>query len=613
MRHTLTKKQLKNGTDVLFINTPDAASAYVGIYIKGGNRACAAEKHQLAHILEHAVYSGSEGFPSVDELLEKLESNGALTNAETNNYYNKYEFITTLEELNSLLPVAVDMIYRPLLTKKSLELEKEIVRNEISERISEIQAHILSIDTTTILPDLEPTLEEQLATVDNISLSDVKSFHKKYYSLKNSAIIIAGSLPSPEQANLIDMLEQNVANVVAGDRHESQKKEIAKGFCDIIPIDIPDKDSSLVHMSFNKDGKPTDEAFAQLKVFEALITGGLSGLISRKLRDTGYLYSLEADCGGSIELTEFSFAAQIPRAKTGRFMYAFLRELQSVLGGGFTDKSLNRAKQMIKSGLARSHESPEGLVDWYEMEFVLSLPLKSSEDRIKEVEAVKRRDIEGLKSFFTYDNSLTIYAANTPSEIHGSVVLGITTAYEDSEASDKTTKNIERRGESILSDYELTAKYESRRGHAFFSWYAILFSIIGIFVIVDQLRNPVGGTWARWDAWISIPTLAAMAYFFYEPKIPLKIPFARLFWSTYALALISVDTYYNVFILNVDWDSIGGLVLVLPAYIMILWLGIKGPFFPKKYWEARSRVYPLLEKATAKIERPWTEDDIRED
>jgi len=121
---------LENGLGITLIHDPHATRAAALIQLAAGSHQEPVAWPGLAHLLEHVLFAGSEGFQDEQRLLAWAPAQGARLNATTLANQTAWFFEITPPLLADGLNRLVDMLARPLLSVAAVEREVRIIDAE---------------------------------------------------------------------------------------------------------------------------------------------------------------------------------------------------------------------------------------------------------------------------------------------------------------------------------------------------------------------------------------------------------------------------------------------------------------------------------------------------
>ncbi|HEY0708863.1 MAG TPA: pitrilysin family protein [Polyangia bacterium] len=206
----LEKYRLENGLEVILHPDNTVPLAYVSVWYHVGSGDEVVGKSGFAHLFEHMMFQGSTNVGE-DKHFEVLRKIGASTiNGTTNTDRTNYFEQVPSNQLETALWLESDRMGHmlPLLTEKSLENQREVVRNERRQNYDNVpygkdrfavnrrlyaEGHPYRYLTIGRHEDLQAA-----------SLEDVKSFFRKWYVPANATLLIAGDIDVPATKKLVE-------------------------------------------------------------------------------------------------------------------------------------------------------------------------------------------------------------------------------------------------------------------------------------------------------------------------------------------------------------------------------------------------------------------------
>ena len=141
-----------NGVTVLSERVPAVRSAAVGVWVRSASAHESRGKMGVSHLLEHMVFKGTER-RSAQDIALALESRGGSLDAYTSRDTTAFQARVLDADLPRALDVITDLVRRPVLRDKDLELERNVVLEEIN---------MLDDTPDDSVPDLEPVRPAQI-------------------------------------------------------------------------------------------------------------------------------------------------------------------------------------------------------------------------------------------------------------------------------------------------------------------------------------------------------------------------------------------------------------------------------------------------------------------
>jgi zinc protease len=202
--------KLENGLEVILHPDHTVPLAYVSVWYHVASGDEVPGKSGFAHLFEHMMFQGSRhvGEDKHFEILRQIgasEVNGT-TNTDRTNYFQQ----VPSHQLEVALWLESDRMgyMLPLLTQKSLDNQREVVRNERRQRYDNVPYGKARFVLGELLyaeghPYRHLTIGRH-EDLERATLEDVKSFFKKWYVPANATLLIAGDIDVPQVKKQIE-------------------------------------------------------------------------------------------------------------------------------------------------------------------------------------------------------------------------------------------------------------------------------------------------------------------------------------------------------------------------------------------------------------------------
>lgn len=241
------------------------------------------------------------------------------------------------------------------------------------------------------------------ATLNNITLQDVKDYYKLIFTPEGSYLVIVGDITKAEATAMIDKYfstwkggKKYTQEIIPANSNKGNR---------VIFVKKPGAVQSVVSVSFPINMKPGDKNQIPLNVLNGILGGGGFGtrLMANLREDKAYTYG----CYSSLNITEdgswLSASGNFRNDVTDSAITQILFELDNITNGYVKDEELNLTKMTMAGSFARSLESPQTIA-----RFALNIiKNKLSKDYyqtyLKKLEAVTKEDV--LTMAQTYYNS----------------------------------------------------------------------------------------------------------------------------------------------------------------------------------------------------------------
>lgn len=345
MNHTVEEVKLKNGARGLLINVPGATVMSMQFHFRAGNRyAKNKDIEQVAHIMEHMAFGANARYRSEAAFEAEFTKNGAYHNAYTSDFAMVYEADCADFEWERILELQRLSICEPRFNAKELEAEKGNVRSELTNYLND-HHRILWPRVQQLLGEDVLTFRQGLATINNVTLADIREHHKRTHTTRNMRFVIAGKLRG-RKSDIIRQLES--FNLPEGERFEIPRDELHSAN----PTVIRRKDASNLTFGWTMSIPRvlTDEELDALHTLNHILTGTATSRIYGKARARGLAYHVGAYAGSGFYDSAWDISGQVNHDTAPQLFEIMAREFKAVLSGKLTDEEIEAAKSF---GLGR--------------------------------------------------------------------------------------------------------------------------------------------------------------------------------------------------------------------------------------------------------------------
>lgn len=345
MNHSIEEVKLKNGIRGLLIDVPGATVMSMQFQFRAGNRyAKRPDIQQVAHIMEHMAFGANSRFSSEHDFEAEFTKNGAYHNAYTSDLAMVYEADCADFEWDRILELQKISICEPKFNQKELEAEKGNVRSELTNYLND-HHRILWPKVQQLLGEDVLTYRQALATVNNVSLADIKEHHKRTHTTHNMRFVIAGKLKG-RKAEIVRQLES--FDLPAGERFEVPRDELKSAN----PAIIRRKDATNITFGWTMSlpRELSDDELDAMHSLNHILTGTTHSRIFGKARAKGLAYSVGSYTGAGFFDSAWDITGQVNHETAPELFRIISRELKAVLDGKLTDQEIEAAKSF---GLGR--------------------------------------------------------------------------------------------------------------------------------------------------------------------------------------------------------------------------------------------------------------------
>jgi zinc protease len=201
----ITEYRLQNGLRVLLFPDQSKQTATVNITYMVGSKYENYGETGMAHLLEHLVFKGT---PNHQNIPQELTEHGARPNGSTwvdrTNYFET--FSATDENLKWALDLEADRMVNSFISKKDLESEMTVVRNEFeageNDPFGVLMDRVMS--TAYLWHNYGKSTIGARADLENMPIERLQAFYRKYYQPDNAVLTVVGKIDEAKTLKLIN-------------------------------------------------------------------------------------------------------------------------------------------------------------------------------------------------------------------------------------------------------------------------------------------------------------------------------------------------------------------------------------------------------------------------
>ena len=396
---------LKNGLQVIFIDTKTFPTLTTLLLVGAGSRYENEKNNGIAHFLEHMFFKGSKKYPNPKIISQIIEEMGGHWNAFTSKDYTGYYIKASTDHFPKIIDILSDILLNSLFDISEIEKEKGVIAEEINMYEDMPQRRIGEIFEGLIYKNnpLGFDIAGNKKTVASFDRNTFVNYMHSLYHPNNTVLIVAGGLGSVQKYKLI--IEEKFGNWKSGKKSSFVKI-----------IESQTKPQMLIHYKKTEQahfclGFPTfginDKRRRILNVLITILGGGASSKLFQEVREKkGLCYYIGTGAEQYFEtgniVTQAGVAKDIEKVKVA--ISATLVEHKNMIKGLFSDNDINRAKEMLKGRLLLSMEDSFNIAHFFGNKKLLENKIETPEEIIKEILSVKKEEIiELAKEIFTND------------------------------------------------------------------------------------------------------------------------------------------------------------------------------------------------------------------
>lgn len=247
-------------------------------------------------------------------------------------------------------------------------------------------------------------------TVNAVTLEDVKSYYKTWFSPKNAYLVVVGDVDEDE---VKDLVKKNFSSWTGKATPEAKMPAVSNvEQTEINFIDMPNAVQSEIALVNTINLKKKDDDYFPVLVANKILGGGGEARLFLNLReDKGYTYGAYSSTGNDKYASTFVASASVRNEVTDSSVVAFLNEVYKMRNEMVTDQELANAKAKITGDFVLSLEQPSTIANFAMEIETEDLNDDFYEEYLERIDKVTKEDVQRVaKKYFLADNSRIVIA-----------------------------------------------------------------------------------------------------------------------------------------------------------------------------------------------------------
>ena len=395
----ISKTVLKNGLSLVTCNT-ESNTYRVEVRSCVGSYSDPYQKKGLAHFIEHLLFQGSLN-RKPGESSKIIEDTGSKINAYTSDFNTAITVTTIGDHLKTCLNELVEMVSNCRWSTTQIEKERKVIFQEINDHDSDLSSlnYEFFVESTFHTERLGNTLGYK-TTLANIQEADLRNHYESIFTPQNLTVFVSGKITEEVVETISNIFSELklVSNFTTEIDLILSKDSICTKKCPI---------GEMMTIWYSLPQVTSLKEYVVLNVISKLFSSGLSSRLFIKLREENPLvYGFGFYPYVTKYLTGMMFVAE---TEAGNFSLV-KNAVDEAINSEVLDLEFDTFKLKLKTEEIISNENPSrnhGLI--IELSRVFGLDnLPTSEEYIKEIEALTREDINSMLDYISSQSKVSI-------------------------------------------------------------------------------------------------------------------------------------------------------------------------------------------------------------
>lgn len=352
---------LNNGMQVIHQRLPHSRMVHCGVLVNAGSRHENPEENGVAHLLEHAVFKGTNRRKPF-HILSRMENVGGELDAFTSRDRTAFTASAPKRYADRAVELLTDMLFNPTFPEAEIKKERQVIQEELETYLDNPEESLIDdfhayhyadhplgyniLGTTGSLQSLEP--------------NNLRAFHHKYYQPGNMVVALVGNISATKARRLIQNYFEPLKNEGETPPTHGRWVRVSEPFQKVVHKDFQQTYCILGAPVYGR----SSEHHYTMHVLNALLGGSdMSARLNLRLREQyGYVYQVDT--------------AYIPYTDSGIFTIDFStdwkhyqqctnlinKELKQIGEEAPGKIQLNRAKRQLLGQASMQEENPVSLM-----------------------------------------------------------------------------------------------------------------------------------------------------------------------------------------------------------------------------------------------------------
>ena len=359
---------------------------------------------------------------------------------------------------DKILQLMADVLYNPVFPQEELDKLKKQSLTGLAQSKDDPNAISGRLSAAVLFGKDHPYGEmESEATINNITVDDVKNYYGTYFKPNIAYLAIVGDMDKAEAEKVVKQYfgkwtKGEVPKFTYPMPERASKRAVAL-------VDRSSSVQSVINLTQPVAMKIGDADYISSRVLNQILGGGMSSRLFLNLReDKGYTYGASSSIGADKLVGTISAEASVRTEVTDSAVYEFIHEIQNLVENGVTEKELASAKAELSGDFGRSLEYPSTVASFALNIDRYNLPKDYYETYLQKLNALTVEDINATAKRLIEPEKFVITTVGNGSEIKEKLAqFGEVTMYDNMGQPAKIlTADADMTAEKVLETY-LTA------------------------------------------------------------------------------------------------------------------------------------------------------------
>lgn len=385
------KTTLDNGLRIVTKKLDGTKAVTVLVLVGAGSRYEDQKLRGISHFLEHMFFKGAERYKNTKEVSEAIDSVGGEFNAFTGKEYAGYYVKVASENASIACDVLSDMLINSKFAQEEVEKERGVILEEYN-MYQDTPMYQIGWKFESLIFGDQPLGWDQIGTkelIKGVMHEDFVDYKKKLYTPDNIVIAVVGNI---ENDDAVKMVQDHFKLGESSKGYEFVDLEERSGE----RVYLKDKETEQAHIAVGFPGyaERHDDHWV-LKLVSVILGGNMSSRMFLGVREAkGLAYYIHTSTDNYIDGGVLVTNAGVDLKRVDEAAVGIIEEYRKLRDEGLSEEELKKAKSYLKGKMVLNLEDSEEFAHLLGKYELLHDMVKSPEEIVKLIDAVRISDIK---------------------------------------------------------------------------------------------------------------------------------------------------------------------------------------------------------------------------
>lgn len=255
------------------------------------------------------------------------------------------------------------------------------------------------------------------ATINNVSLSDVKAHYGTYFVPEHAYLVVIGDVKYKDTKKMVEKLFGSWVKAKAPQISFSAPSNVQ--YTQINFVDMPNAVQSEISLVNSVNLKLSDPDYFPVIVANQVLGGDFNSYLNMNLREAhGWTYGARSSIGvNKYTVSKFKANSQVRNAVTDSAVVEFIKEIKRIRTEKVSDENLNNVKAGYVGRFVMNVEKPQTVARYALNIETEGLPADFYENYIKNIQAVTADDVQRVMNKYVLADNIRILVTGKGADV----------------------------------------------------------------------------------------------------------------------------------------------------------------------------------------------------